>query len=112
MPIERTGAVPPVTPVVASEGGNNHPGEDSARKRFDHEGIARDYAQAGRTLADMAKDPLPANVAEAIAGTKVTISEEGRHASELDAEIVDEQPATNPGARAYQKIQGMDPGVK
>ena len=108
MPIERTGAVPPVMPVVASQGGSNHPGQDSARKRPEHEGLAREYAEAGRTLADMARDPLPANVAQAIAGTKVTISEAGRQASELDAEIVDEQPAANPGARVYQQIQGMD----
>lgn len=69
MQIKRAGGVQPVTAIVPSGKGDADTASDSERKRPQHEGIARAYILEGTpstTLSDMARAPLPFNVASAL----------------------------------------------
>lgn len=69
MEIRRSGGVQPVTAIIATGKGDADTASDSERKRPQHEGIARAYileAPRSSTLADIARAPLPFNIASAL----------------------------------------------
>lgn len=85
-----TARVWPVSAIASADAGDNHPEKDGARKHPEHIAIAEEYSRAGGLLTEMAKQPLPPAIAAQIpSSTKVTISDAGREANAIDAQIQD-----------------------
>ncbi len=109
--IRRTGGVPPVTAIIPTDRNDNDVLEDSIRKRPQHDQVAREYSEAAggqQRLAEMAREPLPLNVQQAIESTRVTISDAGRQASRLDAQVL-EEPPTDGHVKLYHQVQKLEP---
>ena len=86
-----TARIWPVAATASTDAGDNNPQKDGERKHPEHIAIAEEYSRAGsNTLTEMAAQPLhPAIAAQIPPSTKVTISDAGREANAIDAQIQD-----------------------